>query len=193
MLDGAADLVVQAQQGDSRAYATLYEHFSPGVFRFLRSRLNGAEEIAEDLTSTVFVKIWEKLSFYVDRGLPFEAWVFQVTRNCLVDYLRRESRNATDSLDLAAEVAAQNTDREYAQVLDRDIISGALAQLGAIQRQTIRLRFLEGRSLIETAALMGRTDDAIKKLQSRGLANLRRLLTTTSVRIANVPVSLAAA
>jgi len=42
------------------------------------------------------------------------------------------------------------------------------------QRQVIVLRFLEGRSLAETAAIAGRNEDAVKKLQARGLASLRR-------------------
>jgi DNA-directed RNA polymerase specialized sigma24 family protein len=42
------------------------------------------------------------------------------------------------------------------------------------QRQVIVLRFLEGKSLAETADIVGRNDDAVKKLQARGLASLRR-------------------
>ena len=55
-----------------------------------------------------------------------------------------------------------------------DQIKAGLARLTPEQRQVIVLRFLEGKSLAETAAAVGRTEDAVKKLQARGLASLRR-------------------
>jgi RNA polymerase sigma-70 factor (ECF subfamily) len=55
-----------------------------------------------------------------------------------------------------------------------DLIKNGLGRLTAEQRQVIVLRFLEDKSLAETAALMQRTEEAVKKLQSRGLAALRR-------------------
>jgi RNA polymerase sigma-70 factor (ECF subfamily) len=55
-----------------------------------------------------------------------------------------------------------------------DQIKAGLARLTPQQREVIVLRFLEGRSLAETAEIAGRNEDAVKKLQARGLASLRR-------------------
>jgi RNA polymerase sigma-70 factor, ECF subfamily len=54
----AAELVARAQQGDRVAFATLYEQYRPLVYRFLRRRLDGADETVEDLTEDVFVKLY---------------------------------------------------------------------------------------------------------------------------------------
>lgn len=51
------DLVALAQTGDAGAFATLYEQYEPAVCRFLRGRLGGSQEAAEDLTSVVFLKV----------------------------------------------------------------------------------------------------------------------------------------
>ena len=57
-------------------------------------------------------------------------------------------------------------------------VRGALAHLTEEQRQVVVLKFVEGRSNAEVAALLGKNEGAIKALQHRALAALRRLLST---------------
>ena len=171
-----SELVTRAQQGDQTAFATLYEEYSPLVYRFLRRRLDGSDEVVEDLTEDVFVKVYEKLDRYVERGLPFTAWLYRIAHNHLVDYLRSLPRTAAHSLDLVAEMPERHTTSEYTQVLDRQALEPALARLTPEQRQAIELRFMSGMSVAEAAAGMGRSEEAVKKLQARALANLRRYL-----------------
>jgi RNA polymerase sigma-70 factor (ECF subfamily) len=128
------------------------------------------------LTADVFTKVWQKLTLYVDRGLPFEAWVFRIARNCLIDYLRRLPRFTPDSLGTDLQVADNGANGDYEQVLDRQVVEAALSHLRPEQRQVVERRFLEGRSVLESAALMGRSEAAVKKLQARALVNLRRVL-----------------
>jgi RNA polymerase sigma-70 factor, ECF subfamily len=176
-MQAAAELVVRAQQGDQQAFAELYEQYSPLVYRFLRRRLDGSNEIVEDLTEDVFVKVFEKLDRYVERGLPFSAWLYRIAHNHLVDYLRALPRTSASSLDQIADVPERETTSDYARVLDQQSLKPALARLTPEQRQAIELRFLQGMSVAETAGAMGRSDEAVKKLQARALVNLRRYLT----------------
>lgn len=171
-----AALVLKAQQGDQQAFAELYEQYSPLVYRFLRRRLDGADETVEDLTEDVFVKVYEKLGRYVERGLPFTAWLYRIAHNHLIDYLRTLPRTSTSSLDAVADVPERETTSDYARVLDQQSLEPAMARLTPEQRRAVELRFLQGLSVIETAAAMGRSDEAVKKLQARALANLRRYL-----------------
>jgi RNA polymerase sigma-70 factor, ECF subfamily len=175
----AAELVALAQQGDQTAFVTLYEQYRPLVYRFLRRRLDGSDETVEDLTEDVFVKLYEKLDRYVERGLPFTAWLNRIAHNQLVDFVRTLPRHNAQSLDVVADVPEQQTGSEYRSVLDRQTLEPALARLTAEQRQAVELRFLQGMSVAETAARMGRSEEAVKKLQARALANLRRSLAET--------------
>src|SRR3954447_21592776 len=175
----AAELVAKAQQGDQMAFATLYEQYRPLVYRFLRRRLDGSDETVEDLTEDVFVKLYEKLDRYVDRGVPFTAWLYRMAHNCMIDYVRKLPRFSEQPLDAVVDVPEQGGGSEYGQVLDRQAIEPALARLTPEQRQTVELRFLSGLNVAETAAAMGRSEDAVKKLQARALVNLRRSLSAT--------------
>ena len=185
------ELVARAQQGDSQAFAELYETYSPVVYRFLRRRLDGSDEVVQDLTADVFVKVYEKLDRYVERGLPFTAWLYRIAHNHLVDYLRTLPRYQASSLDEGVEVAEHHSGSAFGRVLDRETLEPALARLTAEQRQTVELRFFAGLSVAETAARMGRSDEAVKKLQARALANLRRALapSQTATREGRVAVA----
>ena len=172
----AAALVAKAQAGDTLAFAALYEQYRPLVYSFLRRRLDGSDEVVEDLTEDVFVKLYEKLDRYVERGLPFTAWLYRIAHNQLVDYVRTLPRHTAQSLDVVADVPEHQASSEYRSVLDRQTLEPALARLTAEQRQAVELRFLQGMSVAETATAMGRSEEAVKKLQARALANLRRSL-----------------
>ena len=185
-MQAAAELVAQAQQGDQMAFASLYEQYSPLVYRFLRRRLDGSEQVVEDLTEDVFVKVYEKLDRYVERGLPFTAWLYRIAHNHLVDYLRTLPRLSTHSLDAVAQMPEPQTSSDYTRVLDRQSLEPALARLTPEQRQAVELRFMQGLSVAETAATMGRSDEAVKKLQARALANLRRHLSPVPAAPARV-------
>jgi len=77
-------------------------------------------------------------------------------------------------LDDAPEISSGPVFGGIDQQVALDQIKMGLARLTAEQLQVIVLRFLEGQSLAETAAIVGRNEDAVKKLQARGLASLRR-------------------
>src|SRR5690349_6412431 len=112
-MQNAAELVTRAQQGDPTAFGELYEGYSPLEFRFLRRRVDGTDEIVEDLTEDLFVKVFEKLDRYVERGLPFTAWLYRIAHNHLVDYLRSRPRYTAHSLDDVAEVAERHAPAAY--------------------------------------------------------------------------------
>src|SRR3954464_9144354 len=122
----AAELVARAQQGDQMAFAELYERYRPLVYRFLRRRLDGSDETVEDLTEDVFVKLYEKLDRYVERGLPFTAWLYRIAHNQLVDFVRTLPRHTAQPLDAVMDVAEPQATAEYRSVLDRETLEPAL-------------------------------------------------------------------
>lgn len=175
----AAELVACAQRGDGDAFAALYEQYAPEIQRFLMRHLNGQRDLAEDLTADVFLKVFERIGSYQSRGLPFTAWLYRIARNHMIDHTRARPRSAAHSLEQApeaAEVADQDAARDYGHVLDHLTLAPALVRLSPDQRHALELRFLDGLPTATAAAIMGKTEDAVKKLQARGLAALRRIL-----------------
>jgi RNA polymerase sigma-70 factor (ECF subfamily) len=170
----AEDLVRRVRNNEPQAFEELYARYSPRVFGYLFQRLNGDAEEAEDLTADVFARVYEKIDAFQPQGAPFSAWVFRIAHNRLIDAIRRRPRQIQVGLDEAPELAAAPVFGGIDQQLALDQIKTGLSRLTPEQRQVIVLRFLEGRSLAETAAIVKRNEDAVKKLQARGLASLRR-------------------
>ena len=181
-------LVERAQAGDGAAFGQLYEHFSPEINRYLTRHLNGQREAAEDLAEEVFLKVYERIGSYQFRGLPFSAWLYRIARNHMIDHLRSRPRQVHTSLDDAPEIPEKRAEQVIDRSLDRHELNYALNRLTSDQRRVVTLRFLDGFTTAETAELMGKTEDAVKKLQARGLVQLRRILEQAR-RVEETPVT----
>ncbi len=166
-------LLVQAAQSDPTKFDALYELHFERVYYFLARRVHD-RATAEDLTSEVFHKALANLATYQWRGAPFAAWLFRIAANALADQYKRASREQPSSDN------AQNPDEHP------DLSSSGLEtidyharlfrlvdHLPAVQRQVIRERFVEQRSIREIADRLKKTEGAIKQLQFRALQTLR--------------------
>jgi RNA polymerase sigma-70 factor (ECF subfamily) len=178
MTDRAAqDQVHLAQQGDMVALAALYDQHYPLIFGYLRARL-GDRHAVEDLTGEVFQRMLAALPAYRAHGLPFRAWLFRIAHNLLVDHYRQAGR--TVPVEWLETGRAADPSGDPAAVIERTLTLEqtlrALVGLEDLQRDVVTLRFLSGLSLRETALALGKSEDAVKALQRRGLAALRRAL-----------------
>lgn len=177
-------LVERAQAGDGEAFGELYERLAPKVYSYLYYHLKGQTHLAEDLTEEVFVKVIEKLGRYQNRGLPFSAWLFRIAHNHLVDYLRAQPKLGMSSLEACHAVPERRAEQSLELTLTHTELARALAHLTEDQRRVVVLRFLQGMSTAETARILGKTEDAVKKLQARGLQVLRKSLEAAAEALA---------
>ena len=174
-----SELVRQAQAGDASSFGRLYERYFEKVYSYLSFKLGNPTE-AEDLAGQVFLKALESLGGYKWTGIPFQAWLFRIAHNQLVDTLRRRGRRPSGPLEEARELEDERTDADpeamLAQSLTRDGLLAAVDQLTELQRQVISLKFAGGLSNAEVAQLMGKSEGAVKALQHAALVSLQRRL-----------------
>jgi RNA polymerase sigma-70 factor (ECF subfamily) len=169
-------LVLRSQQGDQSAFAQLYDLYAKKIHSYLRYHLNNRAELAEDLAADVFMKALEKINSYQFSGVPFSAWLYRIAHNHLIDYLRALPKKQGVSLDECNGVDDPSAEKALDETLTHQQVKGALKGLTDEQRQVIVYRFLEDRSIADTARLMAKNEDAIKQLQVRALRNMRRTL-----------------
>ncbi len=172
-----SELVKLAQEGDSDAFGQLYDRYSPAVFRFIYAHVDDRLD-AEDLTEDVFVRVWRSLPGYRQQGIPFVAYVFRIARNRLIDYYRRSKHNKQNVPLEETLVGDEHPDPS--QVVSDGIvhqeIQNLLLELREDYRTVLTLRFMGDLSPDETAEVMGRTSGAVRVLQHRALAALRKLM-----------------
>jgi len=171
-------LVEAACRGEASAVEALYRCHYDTIYRYVLLRL-GSPSAAEDVTSQVFMGMLRGLGRYRDEGRPFLAWLYGIAQKQIALFYRGQSRMPTNvDLDAAAELAAQ-TAGPHAAAEQRELradLARALGQVPEGQREVLMLRYILSMSLAETAAIVGRTEGAVKQLQLRGLNTLKSVL-----------------
>lgn len=164
-------LVERAQGGDAHAFGLLYDRFQPEILRYLTHRTRDAEA-AQDLTQQVFLKAWQAIPRFEQRGVPFKAWLYRMAHNQMVDHFRtRRPTSELGDIDLADE-ADQEASLLTGEV--NEALQRALARLSEDHRQVLTLRFLMEKSAREIGEVMGRKEVTVRGLQMRALQALRR-------------------
>jgi RNA polymerase sigma-70 factor (ECF subfamily) len=170
-------LVEQAQAGDAGAFGQLYNQYVDVVYRYVYYRI-GDRSTAEDFTSETFLRAWRRIGSVTDQGGDIGAWFVTIARNIVLDHVKsnryRLEVATADMLD-----ADRHEDGPEGAVLDRTASAELLAavrQLSADQQECIVLRFLQGLSVAETAAVMGKNEGTIRVLQRQAVRRLATLL-----------------
>ncbi len=171
-----AELLYRAQDGNAEAFGELYERHAQAVFRFLYSHVSNRLD-AEDLTSDVFLRAWRALPKFREQGVPFVAFLLRVARNALIDFYRRTRNTQEDDIEAIPipDDRAGPADVVGAQLQSQEL-RRTMSQLHEEYRLVLTLRFISELSVEETAAAMNKSDGAVRVLQHRALAALRKLL-----------------
>ena len=177
-VDTAAwELVAAAQQGDQAAFGQLYDRYVDVVFRFILFRV-GDRPLAEDLTSETFLRALRRISSVSYQGRDVGAWFVTIARNLVLDHVKssryRLEMTTADILDSSAD--DRGPEHEVVEEATATELMRCVAQLGRDQQECIMLRFMQGLSVSETAAVMGRNEGAVKALQHRAVRRLAQLL-----------------
>jgi len=136
---------------------------------------------AEDITMQVFAQGLKAIGSYEDRGHSVKAWLYRIAHNAVVDHFRGQ-RPSVD-LDGAAEIPDE-IDIER-RAIDREEIRGLYGQivrLPTAQAEVLMLRFIEDRSVAETAIILEKKEVTVRALQFKGIKNLRQRLEASEAR-----------
>lgn len=172
-----ASLIARAQAGDSEAFGRLYERYVTQIYRYLRSRVSNDRD-AEDLTEAVFMRSFEALGSYQERGHPYSAFLYQVARNVLVDHYR--SADEEYPLEESGPFVAPDPDPEH-RVIEADEADRLLRMMKDLPedyQEVIRLRVLLSLPTATAAQWLDRSEGAVRVLLYRALKALRRLAET---------------
>jgi RNA polymerase sigma-70 factor (ECF subfamily) len=170
------ELLMRARLGDDAAVRDIYQLYFDSVYRYIRLRIDSAAE-AEDLSSEVFVRLVQALRSASAPRHSLRGWLFHVARNLLADHYGRAKHLTTTTLEeWIADPSTDNLEMDFIHRLDARQARQSLSQLTAEQQEVLVLRFGQGLSLQETAAIMGKMPNTVKQLQFRALQALRRSL-----------------
>ncbi len=168
-------LLQRIQHFDTDALAEVYDQFSPAIFRYA-TRLLGDPGLAEDCVAETFSRMLIALRQGQGPKEYLQAYLYRVAHNWITDQYRRRT---PPSLPLETEtLVADGPDphTETARRHEHQRVRAALSLLTSDQRQVIAMKYLEDQSNEAVAAALGKPVSAVKSLQHRALASLRRIL-----------------
>lgn len=150
----------------------IYRDYHEKIFGYMRSKINNTQD-AEDLTSDVFVKVYEKLGSFDKSKASLSTWIYTIARNTLTDWFRtRKTFNEipeTESSDFSIEDSFCNSET-------LESLAEALESLDERERDIIILRFYSGKSLREISAQMGISYAYVKVLQNKAFSEIKKFI-----------------
>lgn len=168
-------LLARARALDEEALATIHEAYYGPLFRYLLYRVDN-RQVAEDLTSEVFVRF---LSAIRDKTAPqntLRGWLYGVASNLANDYHRRRYRSKQVSIDDSVPSNQVEPSEWVGDNLRWQQVQSALQELTDDQREVLALRFGQELAIREVARLLNKSEGAVKQLQVRAITALSERL-----------------
>jgi RNA polymerase sigma-70 factor (ECF subfamily) len=167
-------LVARGQQGDRDALEELYLIHFDRIYSYLHVSVGNRHD-AEDLTTQTFLKMLEKIGSFRWQSAPFSAWLFRIAHNLAMDHFRSRRRwqpeeevpEPPGEEEPSAELAAMQT-------IGQESMLKLIESLSPEQQQVLTLKFVFNLPNAEVAAILDKTEGAIKSLQHRALVSLQK-------------------
>ena len=174
-LRAEAELIERAKT-DPDAFGELYEKYIERIYNYVYFRVGSVHD-AEDLTARVFLKALNNLSRYRFVGLPFSAWLYRIAHNLIANHHRDQSRRREIPIEDMAVVnipaRLPAIDASMGRAQEAEALWKMINDLSPQKRELILLKFVEKLSNSEIAAVLNKSESAIKSLYHRTLLEMR--------------------
>ena len=158
-------------------FSSIYDQYIDKIYRFVYLKVN-SQEIAEDITSKVFLKGWEAFQGPKERIKNPGAFLYQIARNAVVDHYREKGRTNIVSVDASPEIADTATSVQDKAILSADIniVKTAIQKLKKEHQDIIIWHYLEDMPIANIAKLLDKPAGTVRVALHRGLKDLKDII-----------------
>lgn len=174
-------VVLKALNGNKEAFSYIFDKYHKKIYRFILFKIS-TPELAEDLTSQVFLQVWEHI-LNKNKIKQLQAFIYQVARNKVIDYYRNKEKEELPLIFSDNYLTDQKSDQikfdgevSLNKTLDNQSLIKVINQLKGNYREVIVLRFVEELSIKEIAKILNKSKVNIRVLIHRALKELKDLL-----------------
>lgn len=169
------EILKRARAFDQQTLAEIYDQYSPKLYRYA-IRLLGDDTQAEDCVAETFSRFLKALQRGGGPKEHLQAYLYRIAHNWITDQYRRQSPVPLEQEEAVESNSQLDPQAIVDEIFLQDRVREALKEITPDQRQVVILKFLEGWSNSEVAKSIGKPVGAVKSLQHRALAALRRQL-----------------
>lgn len=175
-------LLEAARKMNKEALVKIFDRYSSALYNYA-FRLCDDALIADYVVGDVFAKLLDQFSAGNGPSTNLRSYLYETAYHLIVDEARYNHREAPlEAVDLVQYDGYSAYASMENQILLKTIMLAIRNHLTQDQRHVIILRFLEGFSLIETAAIIGKEVPHVKVIQNRAIASLRKALDTQVIK-----------
>jgi len=164
-----------------KTFSRIYDQYVDKLYRFVFLRVS-SQEVAEDLTSKVFLKGWEAFKNSGNCGENTinnpQAFLYQIARNTVVDYYRERGKAQIVSAEYAPQIADPRINLEEKTAVNSDLamVKGALQNLKEEYQKVVIWHYLDDLSISEIAKILDKPEGTIRVTLHRALKKLKNEL-----------------
>lgn len=171
-------LIQQYIKGDEKSLEILIAKYLKLIYGFVLKNV-GNQAVAEDITQEVFIKVWKNIKKF-DQRKNFKPWIFQITKNTSIDFLRKKTSIPFSSFEneKGQNILVENLSEKPVNILerlsDKNDVARALSRLQEKEKKLMSLRHIEGMSFREISEILQESVNTIKSRYRRILANFKK-------------------
>ena len=162
-------------QKDADEFLTYYQKYKHKIFNYFWYRTGFKQELAEDLTSEVFIKALRKFSSF-KKDLSFQAWIYQIAHNHLIDHFRKNKYDQVE-LEEAMHVPDQRVGNKNME--DKVFLQQVLDNIKSLPdyyQEILVLKYINHLETTEIANILEKEEGAVRTALHRGLKELRKTI-----------------
>jgi len=165
-------------------FSQIYDQYIDKIYRFVYLKVN-SQEVAEDITSKVFIKGWEA---YKKSQIPspdgqkeiknLGAFLYQIAKNSVIDYYRQKGRASVVSTDVVAELADSKTSAQDKAILNADValVKTAIQKLKKDYQDVLIWHYIDDMPIGQIAEMIDKKEGAVRVMLHRGLKDLKGII-----------------
>jgi RNA polymerase sigma-70 factor (ECF subfamily) len=171
------NLVQECLAGNTQAFESLIDKYQKKIFNIVYRMADNYDD-AEDITQSVFIKVYEKLNRFNPK-YKFFSWLYRITMNESLNYLNQKKR--LTELNSALLVNEKTPEKEYDELELSEQIQDAIMDIKLEGRVLILLKHLEGFSYRELAYILDLSEKKVKSRLFYARQELKNVLTKRGI------------
>lgn len=168
-------------------FSQIYDQYIDKIYRFIYFRVN-SQEIAEDITSKVFLRGWEAFQGQAlgksEEILNPSAFLYQIARNTVIDHYRETAKIKVISAEITPQIVDTGKGLEEMAILSSEFqeVKLAIQKLKQDYQDIIICHYIDDMNIPEIAEVMGKPEGTVRVMLHRGLKALKKEMESKNVQ-----------